>query len=164
MQKILLLSDTHGYIDEDILKYVKQADQVWHAGDIGDLKVTDHIKAYKPLKAVFGNIDDAKARTEFPLHQRFNCEGINVWITHIGGYPPKYNPRVKEDLKNNPPDIFICGHSHILKVIPDKTLNLLHMNPGAVGKHGFHKKRTMLRFTIDNKKIDNLEVIEFNNR
>lgn len=161
MTKILLLSDTHGYIDNDILKYVKQADEVWHAGDIGNLKVTDAIKNLKPLKGVYGNIDDAKIRNEFPEHNRFMCEGIDVWITHIGGYPPKYNTRVVEILKQNPPKLFICGHSHILKVMPDKKLNLIHMNPGAVGKHGFHKQRTMLRFTIDGKKIDNLEVIEF---
>ncbi|GAA4960774.1 metallophosphoesterase family protein [Algibacter aquimarinus] len=164
MTKILLLSDTHSYINEDILKYVKQADEVWHAGDIGDLKVTDAIKALKPLRAVYGNIDDAKIRMEFPEHNRFLCESVDVWITHIGGYPPKYNLRVSEAIKQNPPKLFICGHSHILKVMPDKKLNLLHMNPGAAGKHGFHKIRTMLRFTIDGKKIDNLEVIEFEKR
>lgn len=164
MTKILLLSDTHGYIDNDIIKYVKQADEVWHAGDIGDLKVTDAIKALKPLKAVYGNIDDAKMRGEFPEHNRFMCEDVDVWITHIGGYPPKYNARVYSAIKQNPPRIFICGHSHILKVMPDKKLNLIHMNPGAVGKHGFHKVRTMLRFTIDGKKIENLEVIEFDKR
>lgn len=161
MQKILLLSDTHSYIDNNIIKYVKQADEVWHAGDIGDLNVTDEIKKHKPLKAVYGNIDDTKARAEFPLNLRFKCEDIDVWITHIGGYPPKYNGRVREILQNNPPDLFICGHSHILKVIPDKKLNLLHMNPGAIGKHGFHQKRTMLRFKIDSKQIKGLEVIEF---
>ncbi|MFY0713039.1 metallophosphoesterase family protein [Seonamhaeicola sp. NFXS20] len=161
MTKILLLSDTHGYIDNNILKYVKQADEVWHAGDIGNLKVTDAIKNLKPLKGVYGNIDDAKIRIEFPEHNRFMCEDVDVWITHIGGYPPKYNTRVANTIKQNPPKLFICGHSHILKVMPDKKLNLIHMNPGAVGKHGFHKQRTMLRFTIDGKKIDNLEVIEF---
>jgi putative phosphoesterase len=161
MKKILLLSDTHSHIDNDILKYVKQADEVWHAGDIGDLKVTDAIKALKPLRAVYGNIDDAKARTEFPEHNRFICEDVSVWITHIGGYPPNYNGRVRDELKINPPRIFICGHSHILKVMPDKKLNLIHMNPGAAGKHGFHNVRTMLRFTIDGKAIDNLEIIEF---
>ena len=160
MKKILLLSDTHSYIDDAILKYVKQADEVWHAGDIGDLDVTDAIQKIKPLKAVYGNIDDAKARREFPEHNRFMCEDVDVWITHIGGYPPKYNLRVREDLHLNPPKLFICGHSHILKVMPDKKLNLIHMNPGAAGKHGFHKARTMLRFTIDGKKIDNLEVVE----
>jgi putative phosphoesterase len=161
MKKILLLSDTHSYIDKAILKHVKQADEVWHAGDIGDLEVTDSIKKLKPLKAVYGNIDDAKARTEFPLNHRFMCEDVDVWITHIGGYPPKYNNRVREELIVNPPDIFITGHSHILKVMPDKKLNLLHMNPGAVGKHGFHKTRTMLRFKIEGKDIKDLEVIEY---
>lgn len=161
MKKILLLSDTHNYIDDAILKYVKQVDEVWHAGDIGNLEVTDAIKALKPLRAVYGNIDDAKVRIEFPEHDRFKCESVDVWMTHIGGYPNKYDKRVKDELIKNPPKLFICGHSHILKVIPDKKLNLLHMNPGAIGKHGLHKVRTMLRFTIDNEKIDNLEVIEF---
>ena len=161
MKKILLLSDTHSYIDDAILKYVNQADEVWHAGDIGDLKVTDTIRALKPLRAVYGNIDDAKARVEFPKHDRFNCEGVEVWMTHIGGYPNKYDKRVKDELLKNPPKLFICGHSHILKVIPDKKLNLLHMNPGAIGKHGLHNVRTMLRFIIDEDKINNLEVIEF---
>lgn len=164
MKKILLLSDTHSYIDDAILKYVKQADEVWHAGDIGDLKVTDGIEKLKPLRAVYGNIDDAKARTEFPLHNRFMCEAVDVWITHIGGYPPKYNNKVREELIANPPDLFITGHSHILKVMPDKKLKLLHMNPGAVGKHGFHKIRTMLRFKIEGKEIKDLEVIEFEKR
>jgi len=162
MTKILLLSDTHSYIDDTILKYVKQADEVWHAGDIGEIKVTDAIKELKPLRAVFGNIDDAKTRVEFPENNRFMCEGVDVWITHIGGYPNRYDVRIREDIRKNPPKLFICGHSHILKVMPDKKLNLLHMNPGAAGKHGFHKTRTMLRFTIDGSKIDNLEVIEFN--
>ncbi len=161
MTKILLLSDTHGYIDDSVLKYVKQADEVWHAGDIGNLKVTDAIKVLKPLRAVYGNIDDAKTRIEFPEHNRFMCEQVDVWITHIGGYPKRYDMRVRETIKQNPPDLFISGHSHILKVIPDKKLNLLHMNPGAIGIYGLHKVRTMLRFTIDGKKIDNLEVIEF---
>ncbi len=164
MIKILLLSDTHSYIDDDILKYVKEADEVWHAGDIGDIVVTDAIKKIKPLKAVFGNIDNASIRSEFPEHNRFMCENVDVWITHIGGYPKAYDVRVRETIKKNPPKLFICGHSHILKVIPDKSLNLLHMNPGAAGKHGFHKVRTMLRFTIDGSKIDNLEVIEFSKR
>ncbi|MCB0463607.1 MAG: metallophosphoesterase family protein [Flavobacteriaceae bacterium] len=161
MTKILLLSDTHSHIDDNILKYVNQADEIWHAGDIGDLKVTDAIKALKPLRAVFGNIDNAEARAEFPEHNRFQCEGIDVWMTHIGGYPPRYNNRVREELKANPPDIFISGHSHILKVMPDKKLDLLHINPGAIGTHGFHKVRTMVRFEIDGKQIKNLEVIEF---
>lgn len=160
MTKILLLSDTHSYIDYQILKYVHQADEVWHAGDIGELVVTDTIKKIKPLRAVFGNIDNHEARLEFPLHNRFMCEGVDVWITHIGGYPGKYSPAIREEITKNPPKLFICGHSHILKVQFDKKLNLLHMNPGAAGKHGFHQVRTMLRFEIDGKKIQNLEVIE----
>lgn len=160
MKKILLFSDTHSYIDDTILKYIKQADEVWHAGDIGDLKVTDAIKKLKPLRAVYGNIDDAKARLEFPEHNRFKCEEVDVWITHIGGYPKRYDIRVREGIKQNPPDLFICGHSHILKVMSDKKLNLLHINPGAIGKYGLHKVRTMLRFEIEGKKIQNLEVIE----
>ncbi|WP_445732784.1 metallophosphoesterase family protein [Mariniflexile sp.] len=164
MIKILLLSDTHSYIDDDILKYVKQADEVWHAGDIGDLKVSDAIKQLKTLRAVYGNIDDAKMRGEFPENNRFMCENVDVWMTHIGGYPGAYNMGIREEIRTNPPKLFICGHSHILKVMPDKKLDLLHMNPGAVGKHGFHKVRTMLRFTIEGSKIDNLEVIEFEKR
>jgi len=162
MTRILLLSDTHGHIDDNILKYVKQADEVWHAGDIGDLKVTDAIAKLKPIKGVYGNIDGDKIRREFPLNNRFLCEQVDVWITHIGGYPYKYNHRIKEEITDNPPNLFISGHSHILKVMSDKKLKLLHMNPGAVGKHGFHNVRTMLRFTIDGKDIKNLEVIEFN--
>jgi hypothetical protein len=164
MKKILLLSDTHSYIDDAILKHVNQADEVWHAGDIGDLNVTNQIKKLKPLKAVFGNIDGHEARTEFPENNRFMCEGVDVWITHIGGYPNRYDVRIRESLRKNPPKLFICGHSHILKVMPDKKLNLLHMNPGAVGKYGFHKVRTMLRFVIDGSNIKDLEVIEFENR
>jgi putative phosphoesterase len=133
---------------------------VWHAGDIGDLNVTDVIKSRKLLRAVYGNIDDDKARMEFPLHNRFWCEGVEVWITHIGGYPGKYNQAIRELLKKSPPKLFICGHSHILKVQFDKTLQLLHMNPGACGVHGFHQVRTMLRFEIEGDKIQNLEVVE----
>ena len=164
MKKILLLSDTHGHIDDKILKYVNLADEVWHAGDIGNIEVTDILQKYKPLRAVFGNIDDAKARADFPLHNRFMCEGVDVWITHIGGYPEKYNPNIREELKNNPPKLFICGHSHILKVQFDKKLNLLHMNPGAAGISGFHVIRTMLRFSINEDKIQDLEIIELGKR
>ena len=137
MVRILLLSDTHSYIDDQILKFVKQTDEVWHAGDIGDIKVSDTIAALKPLRAVYGNIDNAQIRTEFPLDNEFTVEGVSVYMTHIGGYPSKYNQRTREKLQLNPPDIFISGHSHILKIMPDKKLNLLHMNPGAAGKHGF---------------------------
>ena len=160
MKKILLLSDTHSHIDETILKYVKLADEVWHAGDIGDLKVTDTIQKLKPLRAVFGNIDNHEARLEFPLNNRFFCEGVEVLITHIGGYPGKYSPAIREEITKNPPKLFICGHSHILKVMFDKKLNCLHMNPGAAGISGFHQKRTMLRFEIDGDKIQGLEIIE----
>jgi len=148
-------------MDEKILHYAKQADEVWHAGDIGDLQVTDALQKIKPLKAVYGNIDDAKLRQEFPLDLRFLCEEIDVWITHIGGYPGRYDRRIREEITAHPPRLFISGHSHILKVMNDKKLGLLHMNPGAVGTHGFQKVRTMLRFEIEGKDIKNLEVIEF---
>jgi len=164
LKKILLLSDTHGHIDEAILKHVNWADEVWHAGDIGNLNVTDTLKTIKPLRAVYGNIDGAGARAEFPLNNRFNCEEVDVLITHIGGYPGKYNPQIISELKKYPPKLFICGHSHILKVQYDKNLNLLHMNPGAAGKSGFHQIRTMLRFIIDGDKIKNLEIVELGTR
>ncbi|NNL81368.1 MAG: metallophosphoesterase family protein [Flavobacteriaceae bacterium] len=161
MTRILLISDTHSYIGEDILKYVGQADEVWHAGDIGDIRVIDEISALKPFKAVYGNIDNATIRAEFPEHNRFNCEDVKVWMTHIGGYPGRYNPSIRKQIESNPPDLFISGHSHILKVMPDKKNQLLHMNPGAIGKQGFHRVRTMLRFEISGRSIENLEVIEY---
>jgi putative phosphoesterase len=164
VKKILLLSDTHSYIDAQILKYVKLADEVWHAGDIGDLNVTDTLKKLKPLRAVYGNIDDNIARLEFPLDNKFIIEDVSVWMTHIGGYPNKYNQRIREEIKLNAPKIFISGHSHILKVQYDKRLNLLHLNPGAAGNHGFHNVRTMLRFTIDKEQIKELEIIELAKR
>jgi len=162
--KILLISDTHSYIDDRILDYASQANEVWHAGDIGDLKVTDELQKTAKLRAVYGNIDNAQIRKEFPLNNRFEIGGINVWMTHIGGYPGKYNPAVREEINSNPPKLFICGHSHILKVMPDKKLNLLHMNPGACGIYGLHQLRTMLRFEIHSGKIENLEVIELGKR
>lgn len=161
MKRILLLSDTHNYIDESILKYIRKSDEVWHAGDIGNLQVTDTIKNLKPLRAVYGNIDNAEIRTEFPLQNRFMCEKVDVLMIHIGGYPGRYNPSIRPEIYTNPPRIFISGHSHILKVMNDKKTGLLHMNPGAIGKYGLHKVRTMLRFEIDGAKIENLEVIEF---
>ena len=164
MKKILLISDTHGFIDDQILKFVKQADEVWHAGDIGNIEVTDTIKKIKPLRAVFGNIDGKDVRVEFPLDAIFELEKMKVWITHIGGYPNKYYARVKEKLEEVKPNLFICGHSHILKVIYDKKNDLLHLNPGAAGKSGFHKTRTMLRFSLDNGNIKGLEVIELSKR
>lgn len=161
MKNILLLSDTHGYCGEEIIRHAKEADEVWHAGDIGSLIVTDELKRYALLKAVYGNIDGVEIRSEFRLHQRFFCEKVEVWITHIGGYPGRYNHRIKEELIKNPPRLFICGHSHILKVVPDHRLNLLHVNPGAIGKHGFHKVRTMLKFKIDGERIFDFSVIEY---
>lgn len=164
MTKILLLSDTHGHIDDAIIKYAKWADEIWHAGDIGSLSVTDKLKALKPLRAVYGNIDAPTIRREFPQHNRFFCEEVDVWITHIGGYPSKYDTRIREEIKRNPPQLFVSGHSHILKVMNDQKLNLLHMNPGACGKHGFHQVRTMLRFVIHGPKISELEVVEIGKR
>ncbi len=164
MTKILLLSDTHSHIDDAILKHVGWADEVWHAGDIGSLEVTDAIKKLKPLKGVHGNIDDHIIQKEFPENNRFFCEGVDVWITHIGGYPPKYNVRTRDMIKENPPKLFICGHSHILKVMMDKILGVLHMNPGACGTYGFHQVRTMLRFVIDGEDIKDLVVVELGKR
>lgn len=162
--KILLISDTHSYIDERILEYASQADEVWHGGDIGDLKVTDELQKVSKLRAVYGNIDNAEIRKEFPLNNRFSVDGLDVLMTHIGGYPGRYSPAIREEIYANPPKLFICGHSHILKVMPDKKLNLLHMNPGACGIYGFHQIRTMIRFEINSGKIENPEVIELGKR
>tara|TARA_R110002167_G_scaffold103346_2_gene267392 strand:+ start:194 stop:688 length:495 start_codon:yes stop_codon:yes gene_type:complete len=164
MTRILLLSDTHSHIDDTILKYAGQADEIWHAGDIGNLDVTDALRKLKPLRAVYGNIDDATIQQEFPLNQRFFCEDVAVFMTHIGGYPPKYNARTREEIKINTPKLFICGHSHILKVMWDKKIGLLHMNPGACGKYGWHQVRTMLRFVIEGEDIKNLEIVELGKR
>lgn len=164
MTKILLLSDTHGYLDEQMLKYVHQVDEVWHAGDIGNLTVTDTIAAIKPVRAVFGNIDGDKARLQFPLDNKFKVENKEVWITHIGGYPNRYEKPVREELAFNSPDILICGHSHILKIIYDKKYNFLYLNPGAAGKSGFHKVRTMIRFSINGNAVENMEIIELEQR
>ncbi len=160
MKKILLLSDTHNYLDESIKSHALSADEIWHAGDIGSLKIADELNAIRPLKAVYGNIDDHTVRSTWPLHQQFACEGVNVLITHIAGHPGRYNPEVKQQLRSIKPDLFICGHSHILRVMRDPVYNLLYMNPGAAGKHGFHHVRTMLRFTLHQGKIDQVEVIE----
>ena len=158
------MSDTHGTLDELMIKYINTVDEVWHAGDIGNVDVTDSIKKIKPLRAVYGNIDGAELRKEFPLHDRFLLDGVDVWMTHIGGYPGNYSYELRNEIKKNPPKLFISGHSHILKVMNDQKLNLLHMNPGAIGKSGFHKKRTMLRFEISDSTIKNLEVIELGDR
>src|SRR5688572_21560606 len=146
MKNILLISDTHGYLDAGLLKHLRQADEVWHAGDIGDRKVTDQIKVLKPLRAVYGNIDGQELRHEFPEDLCFTCEKLKVCITHIGGGPGKYPARVKENLHKLHPGLFICGHSHILKVQFDRELEMLFMNPGAAGIHGFHLMKTALRF------------------
>ncbi|MCJ7466875.1 MAG: metallophosphatase family protein [Maribacter sp.] len=164
MTKILLLSDTHSHMDEAILKYAEQADEIWHAGDIGSLAVIDALAALAPIRAVYGNIDDHQIQNEFPLDNRFTCEGVAVYMTHIGGYPPKYNARTREIIKKDPPKLFICGHSHILKVMWDKKMGVLHMNPGACGKYGFHEVRTMLRFVIDGADIKDLEIVELGQR
>ena len=165
MTRILLLSDTHSHIDERILDYARQADEIWHAGDIGDLAVTDALaETKKRLRGVYGNIDDHRIQKEFPENNRFRCEDVEVLITHIGGYPPKYNARSRPLIDAHPPKLFICGHSHILKVMWDKKRNILHMNPGACGKHGFHQLRTMLRFTIAGDAIADLEIIELGKR
>ena len=162
--KILLLSDTHSFIDEKILKYCALADEVWHAGDIGNMIVADRIKEVKPLRAVYGNIDGKELRSEFPLDQIFTLEGVNIWMTHIAGYPKKYNDRVKKMLAEIRPKLMICGHSHILKVQYDQENKMLHMNPGAAGISGFHQVRTLLRFDIEKGEIKNLEVIELGKR
>lgn len=160
MTKILLLSDTHSYIDEQILKYVAQADEVWHAGDVGSLSVVEQIQKLKPLRAVYGNIDGQDIRKEFPENQFFTCEEMSVFMTHIGGYPNRYASGILTKLKELQPKIFICGHSHILRIIFDKKLSILHLNPGAIGIYGFHKVRTMLRFEIDKDIVKNMEIIE----
>ncbi len=163
--KIGLLSDTHSYLDPKILSYFNNCDEVWHAGDIGDATVANELEKFKPLRAVFGNIDDKDMQVRFPEDLWFICEGLTVWMTHIGGAPPNYNPRVKKVLKDKVPDIFICGHSHILRVKKDVTYkNMLYINPGAAGNHGFHPIKTILQFEIAGKEIRNMEVVELGKR
>ena len=164
MTKVGLISDTHGYLDEKVLKYLREVDEIWHAGDIGSINVLEQLRELKPLRIVYGNIDSHDIRRLTDEHLRFTCEEVDVWLTHIGGYPGKYAPQVRNKLYASPPKLFVCGHSHILKVQYDKTLNLLHLNPGAAGKFGFHVVRTMLRFTIDGDQIKDLEVIELAQR
>ena len=164
MKKILLLSDTHGHLDEKIIKYIHGVDEVWHAGDIGTGVVADKISTLKKLKGVYGNIDGQDLKNQFPENQIFNCEGVKVLMTHIGGYPGRYSARLKKLIVKEKPKLYICGHSHILKVIQDKKNNLLHMNPGACGITGFHKLRTMLRFKLNQGEIENIEAIELGQR
>lgn len=164
MKKILVISDTHGYIDDRILHYAKNSDEVWHAGDIGDFSVIDQLSSVSKIKAVFGNIDDHNIRKVCPEKNIFICDKLKVYIVHIGGYPGSYNKKIKNELIDIRPDIFISGHSHILKIQNDKKNNILHLNPGAAGKIGFHSVRTMIRFEINEKKINNLEVIQLGKR
>lgn len=164
MQHIGLLSDTHGYLNPLLYDFFKDVDQIWHAGDIGSEDVLDKLEAFKPVRAVYGNIDGAIIRRRLKETQRFNCEGVDVMLTHIGGYPGKYAVQIKREIYANPPKLFICGHSHILKVINDKALGLLHINPGAAGKYGFHLVSTAIRFSIHNGDITGLEVIELGSK
>ena len=164
MKKILLLSDTHGHLDDKIIKYVNQADEVWHAGDIGKKEIINYLTELKPLKAVFGNIDDKKIRLITKEFLYFNYEKNKILITHIAGYPGKYNKNVNRLISIYEPNILVCGHSHILKVIYDKKNKHLHLNPGAAGISGFHNIRTMLRFKLDSDKIKELEIIELGKR
>jgi putative phosphoesterase len=167
MTRIGLLSDTHNFLDEIILDHFKSSDEVWHAGDFGNIKIAEQILDYKNkygrpfiFKGVYGNIDGYDIRSVYPETLRWKCEEVNVMMKHIGGYPPNYNPAVKKELLANPPQLFISGHSHILKIMFDKQIDCLHINPGAAGKQGWHKVRTLIRFVIDKKEIKDCEVIE----
>ena len=164
MKKIGLISDTHGYLDEQVFKYFDKVDEIWHAGDFGNMELIEKLKAFKPLKGVYGNIDGQEIRSEYPENSIFNSEEVKVLMTHIGGYPPKYNSRSKKLITEHKPQLFISGHSHILKVIYDDKTNCLHINPGAAGKHGWHLIRTLIRFTIDGAAIKDCEIIELGNR
>ncbi len=164
MTRIGLISDTHGYLDDAVFKHFDNCDEIWHAGDFGGIELADKLAAFKPLRGVYGNIDDRTVRLVYPEHQKFNCEEVSVWMTHIGGYPGKYNPKIKAEIFLNPPKIFISGHSHILKVIYDQKIGTLHLNPGAAGKQGWHKIRSLLKFCISEDKIHTLEAIELGGR
>lgn len=164
MTKILLLSDSHSYIDNRILEYASQADEIWHCGDFGNMDVIEQLEKTKPLKGAYGNIDNAKIQSEFPEVNRFFCEKLEVLMIHIGGYPGKYSPLAKKEITQKAPKLFISGHSHILKAMYDEKNNLLHLNPGACGKQGWHKVRTMMRFVVDGDEIKDLEVIELGPR
>ena len=160
MTRIGIISDTHNYLDENVFDYFKDVDMIWHAGDIGTQEVTDKLKAFKPLYAVHGNIDGHELRAEFPENQFIDVEGCKIFITHIAGAVGKYNSRVVKIIQEQKPAILVCGHSHIVKVIKDINYNLLHINSGAAGIHGFHKMRTIIRFEIDNGKPQKMELIE----
>jgi putative phosphoesterase len=160
MTRIGLISDTHGFLDDAVFKHFENCDEIWHAGDFGNIELADKLAAFKPLKGVYGNIDGKDIRDVYPEHLRFMCEKVDVWMTHIGGYPDRYAPDVKREIYTKPPGLFISGHSHILKVIYDKKINCLHLNPGAAGKQGWQKVRTLIRFSITDEKIHTLDVIE----
>jgi len=164
MTRIGLLSDTHGFLDDAVFNYFENCDELWHAGDFGSAEVASQLASFKPLKGVYGNIDGNDIRSLYPEQLVFSCEEVKVMIRHIGGSPPKYNPATRKELALHHPLLFIAGHSHILKVMYDDTLNCLHMNPGAAGKQGWHKVRTLIRFVIDGKEIKNCEVIELGKR
>lgn len=160
MTKILLLSDSHSYLDTRILDYARQADEIWHCGDFGSFEIIEELEKIKPLKGVYGNIDNAKIRSEFPEVSRFLCEKVEVLMIHIGGYPNRYSPLAKQEILEKAPKLFISGHSHILKAMYDDKFKLLHLNPGACGNQGWHKMRTMMRFVINGEEIKDLEIIE----
>lgn len=160
MTKIGLISDTHSFLDDAVFKHFENCDEIWHAGDFGNIALVDKLVAFKPIRGVYGNIDGKEIRQIYPENLRFKCEDVDVWMTHIGGYPDKYDLRIRQEIYANPPQLFISGHSHILKVIFDKKINCLHLNPGAAGKQGWQKVRTLMRFTIDGLKIQDLQVIE----
>lgn len=163
--RIALISDTHSHIDERILEHCLWADEIWHAGDIGSHEVIDQLEATgKTCRIVYGNIDNHSIRQRVPADQHFMAGPLRVWITHIGGYPPKYNSKTRAKLALGTTDLFVCGHSHILKVIHDPKINCLHMNPGSCGTHGFHAVKTLLRFEITAKGVENLEVVELGKR
>lgn len=162
--RIGLLADTHGYLDETLFTYFADCDEVWHAGDFGPVEVLDRLKSFKPVRGVFGNIDGPEIRAELPEQLAWQCEGIRVYMRHIGGYPSHYDPRAKRDLTEHPADLFISGHSHIARVMRDPALKLLHMNPGAAGRTGWHTQRTALRFTVTGPKIENVELIDLGPR
>lgn len=161
MKKIGIISDTHGTFDDTLREFLKDVDEIWHAGDIGSLELADRIAAFKPLRAVSGNIDDGITRRVYPLFSVFDCEGVKVLMTHIGGYPRHYDPRAVERIQTVRPKLFIAGHSHILKVVYDPVYDLLHINPGAAGQYGFHKVRTAVRFTVDGTDMREMEVGEW---
>jgi len=160
MIRITLLSDTHGYLDERFIKYLSACDEIWHAGDLGTSDVADQLASLKPLRAVYGNIDGQPLRLQFPVDQRFLLEDVTVWIRHIGGYPGHYEKSVREILLSDPPKLFITGHSHMLRIQYDKQFQLLHVNPGAAGKYGFHTVQTLVKFIIDKGRIRDMEVVE----